>query len=233
MTIQIAIVENEREHMIYLNSLLSHWSEIQQTKINIIKFSSGLDLLQSNFTTYHLIFLDIELDETSGITIAQALRKRKYHGELVFTTSYNEYVFDGYDVHALNYLLKPISYKKIERVMAFITEQTANNYFYYTTKTCALQLLYRDIISFNSYNHYVEVKTINGSEIIRGPLKSLLPLLPPQFIQCHRTSIVNLFHIKKIDKHIVYLTQDVTVPISQSYQKKFQESFLEFIHKRI
>lgn len=130
MNIQIAIIENEISHTSYLLELLKEW-EKNHPNISLLvdTFTSGQPLLEKKEIIYDLIFLDIELDDLSGLDIAHILRDRKFSGELVFLTSHQEYVFSGYDVKALNYLLKPIAYEKLSSILSFIQKQTEKSFF--------------------------------------------------------------------------------------------------------
>lgn len=233
MKIKIAIIENEVIHMDHLSTLITQWSKETDTEIEVETYTSGESFFNEHNLEYHLLFLDIELGNMNGTTLAHRLREKGYCGELVFTTSHQEYVFEGYDVHALNFLLKPLRYEKVANVMNFVRDTTKKNYFYFQTPQKQFQILYHDIIAFTSWKHYIEIMTTSkeekDNETIRISLKNLLPLLPPEFIQCHRTSVINIHHIQKITLDTIYLTNQVNLPISKTYFKNVQNAFLTLI----
>ncbi|MDE7423656.1 MAG: LytTR family DNA-binding domain-containing protein [Lachnospiraceae bacterium] len=234
MIVNLAIVENNPTHITDLLLLIEKWKlSHSNCDFQIDTFLSGKDLLETNFYNYQLIFMDIELDEISGLDVAHKLRENGFHGELVFTTSYHEYVFRGYDVFALNFLIKPISYEKLSKVLSYIEKEMEESYFYYCHSFTAVQIPYRNIIYFSSCNQYVEIYTTKGITKIRESLKHIRTHLPSNFVQCHRTAIVNIYYISKMDKHDVYLTNDVIIPISQTFLVPMQEAFMKLIENSL
>lgn len=234
MTLNLAIVENNPTHTSHLLLLIEEWKHSHPNcDFQIDTFLSGKDLLETDFHNYQLIFMDIELDEISGLDVSHYLRENDFHGELVFTTSYHEYVFRGYDVFALNFLVKPISYEKLSKVLSYIEKQMEESYFYYHHSSITIQIPYRNIIFFSSCNQYVELYTTERITKIRDSLKNIRIHLPSNFVQCHRTAIVNIYYISKMDKRDVYLTNGTIIPISQTFLAPMQEAFMELIENSL
>lgn len=234
MQLKLAIVENDEKHINALQALLKKWNtQHPNITLKIDVFLSGKPLINTEINQYHLIFLDIELDELSGLDIAHALRDKNFQGEFVFLTSYQEYVYEGYDVRALNYLLKPIKYEKLHTILSYVQEKNEETYFYYRKGTSILTIPYHDILFFSSCNQYVEIYTKTSTYKIRESIKNIIPHLPPRFVQCHRTAIVNLYYIDKLDGNEVYLTNQTVLPISKTFLQTMRKEFLNFLTKRL
>lgn len=112
MTINIGIVEDENLCQQQLIRLIKDWEQNTGITTNLKTYLSSEDYFADTSAFCadtsafcHAYFLDIQIDTHSGMDIAQDLRKRGYTGEIIFLTAYQDYVFAGYDVQALNYIL--------------------------------------------------------------------------------------------------------------------------------
>lgn len=112
MTINIGIVEDENLCQQQLIRLIKDWEQNTGITTNLKTYFSSEDYFADTSAFCadtsafcHAYFLDIQIDTHSGMDIAQDLRKRGYTGEIIFLTAYQDYVFAGYDVQALNYIL--------------------------------------------------------------------------------------------------------------------------------
>ena len=115
MIINAAILEDNILFANQLKNLILIWADKNSHNFNIDVFNSAENLISGNtkYTYYDVIFMDIQLqpDVPSAITgmdIAKKLRLSGFDNDIIFITSYQEYVFEGYNVNAFNFLLKPI-----------------------------------------------------------------------------------------------------------------------------
>lgn len=231
MEIKICIIEDEAQFQISLQKLIEEWGEKNDVIPVISVDSSGKNLTHKNCVDYHIIFLDIQLKEMTGIEAAHKLRAMNYKGEIVFLTAYREYVFEGYSVHALNYFLKPIRYEEVDYCLQFVKNQLSASYFTYRYHSDIIKIPYNDILYFSSNNQYVEIYTLISTYRQINTLKKILTYLPEQFMQCHRTIIVNIQHIEKLIGKEIYLFNGTQLPISNTYLKKIQIQFLHYIRE--
>ena len=129
MKIHVCIIEDEEQYSSLLKEMLRKWQDENSAVLSISLFSSGKDFLAGKETGFDLIFLDIQLGGCSGIEIARRMRVQGYEGEIVFLTAYQEYVFEGYNVRALNYFLKPIRYEQLDSCMQYVTRRLSASCF--------------------------------------------------------------------------------------------------------
>lgn len=175
-----------------------------------------------------LYILDIQLHKMDGIEVAKRMRARGYNGTILFLTSFREYVFDGYDVRALNYLLKPVSQEILDKCLDDVYQQLLGNSFVYRDTHNFVQIEYSDILSFSVNNHYVDITTTHGICTCRMTLSNILPLLPKDFVQCHRSYIVNMRHIRKIAATTITLSNKTTVQISRNHLDSVRHEYAMF-----
>ncbi len=236
MKLTCCIIENEPVCILYLSKLLQQWASETKCELLIDSTVSKRDFDKQNPLAYDILFIDIVLDEKedgqNGIDIAREIRATSYTGELVFLTNFQDYVFEGYPVQALDYLIKPASYEKICHCMNQVLEKLTGKYFIYRTKDSILQIPYQNILYFSSSNHSAEIITKQKQYRIPQTLKNILKILPAQFAQCHRTLIVNMYHIESMSNREIFLSNQELLPISQTYLVSLRKNLLTLVKNR-
>lgn len=225
----IAIVEDTPAHSNLLCDYLSRWSDTHKIDTEIHCYAAGDAFLSNTLIQWDLLFLDIELPDLSGMEIAHTLRANGYQKHIIFLTSHTEYVFEGYQVRALNFLVKPVTYDVLERSLSPVLEEyKAACYLIQTTKY-AEKLPFSSIIGFTTRGHYLEINTTGATYEQRESLKNIRSVLPDYFLQCHRTTILNIYHAQKMDSVNIYMTNGIIYPISQKYLANVRHAFMEFL----
>ena len=230
MTINVTIIEDNLNELDQLQHALDAWSENNSTPLSVTIYTSGEEYFSTNTTHIsHVFFLDIQLYGMSGLDIAKQLRQDKYAGEIIFLTSFREYVFDGYKVHALNYLLKPLESEALYSCMNEIKESLQTTCYVFRNNQEIIQIEYRDILSFSSSLHNIDILTCSGHFTQHASLSNILSHLPKQFIRVHRSHIVNMAHIHKISGNTITLSNRKTVPIGRQYLDDVRKAFTEYV----
>lgn len=168
-----------------------------------------------------LLFLDINMPELSGLQFAQALQTKPL---LVFTTAHNEYALQSYEVEAVDYLLKPFDFVRFLKAATRVKERLetrptpAHDYFFLKTGSQQQQrLFFHDIFYIAGEGNYLSYITKTGNFLVRGSLKDCLNLLPSAaFIQIHRSYIVAIRNIEKVENNHVHTGKE-RLPIGASY----------------
>lgn len=230
MQLTIGIVEDEPLYLDQLMAHINHWQEETRCQTEIFSFSDCQSLLSSPVSSLDIIFLDIQLPDGTGVFLARELRRAGYGGALVFLTAFKEYVFEGYQVHALNYLLKPVSYEAVADCLSTVSAtQTEGTYICHFRDTL-VKIPYHRILSFHSARHHVEIATTTGEHYLQyDTLNHILQQLPSQFRQCHRTIVVNMQQVQQICGKTLSLSDHSSLPVSTSYLEKIRSAFLENI----
>lgn len=182
----------------------------------------ALEYIQKNGAD--LIFLDIQMPELSGINFMKIVGdKLKY----ILTTAYSEYALEGYEHNVIDYLLKPISFGRFEKSALkaqerFPTnESSANSYFFVKSSGQQHKINFDEILFVESIKDYVNIKTENQEYIVLDTLKSLENQLPENFARVHKSFILNLNKIEKIDVRNVFLNSGKEIPIGETYKSEF------------
>ncbi|WP_312939925.1 LytTR family DNA-binding domain-containing protein [Oscillibacter sp.] len=225
---KVAIVEDETPHAEALQDLLQQWSEEHQALIDVALFDSGEAILSACGDLFDLVFMDIQMKGMNGISAARQLRQQGVHGQLVFLTSFSEYVFDGYEVQALNYLMKPVSYEKIAKCMDYVEQKLHDDHYTFRDHDSVTRIAYSKIINFSSANHYTQIITTEGDFRQRESLQIVFSHLPSRFLFCHRTIIINMEHVSKLKGRELVLSNGVIVPISQTYLQDVRSGLMSY-----
>lgn len=170
-----------------------------------------------------LIFLDIQMSELSGINFMKIVGdKLKY----ILTTAYSEYALEGYEHNVIDYLLKPISFDRFQKSALkaqerFPNETSQNSYFFIKSSGQQHKINFDEILYVESIKDYVSIKTDNQEYIVLDTLKSLENQLPENFARVHKSFILNLDKIEKIDVRNVFLNSGKEIPIGETYKSEF------------
>ncbi len=186
-------------------------------------------------TDVQLLFIDINMPDISGMDFVKSLANKPY---IVFTTAYSEYAVEGFQVEAVDYLLKPITFTnflKAANKVKNLIELTANNQ-KESVKTTANHLFVKsdyklirielaDIKYIESQHEYIKIHLINSTPVMtQMSLKSIEEQLPPdRFMRVHRSYVVNLAKITVIERNRIVFDEKVYIPVSEQYKEKFQE----------
>ena len=174
-----------------------------------------------------LLFLDIQMPELSGLEFAKVLPKQT---KVVFTTAFPQYAVDGYEVEALGYILKPISYDAFQKVAKrayewFTQSEKAKNYakdrFIFVKSDYKLvRIDLDDILYIEGLKDYVRIYTENGDKIMSlMNMKTLEDFLPkPEFLRSHRSYIVHMNKVKCLDRFRMNIGENY-ITVSERYKE--------------
>lgn len=229
---KIIILEDLAPETAFLKRQLEDWSEINKIDVEIESFTSGEEFFRKKTTITSSIctvfFLDIQMGKMSGIDVAKRLRLEGYNGPIIFLTAFREYVFEGYDVHAMNYLLKPVQREPLFLCLDEIATNLSGNAYLYRNKHDIIRLPYNEILTFTASMHYVDILTVSGVYSQYSNLNQIIAHLPKEFIRIHRSCIVNMAHIQQISGSTITLSNRMTAEIGKTYLKSVTQAFISY-----
>lgn len=184
-----------------------------------------------------LLFLDIQMEELTGIQLLHAL---KYRPHVIFTTAYDSYALQGFELDVIDYLLKPISFERFvksadkvyekmhaDEMLKVKTEPVVNPvsseeaYFFVKTETRMEKVRYGDVLYIEGMGDYWRIITTNKKIMTLLNYKKLEEMLPSkQFIRVHKSFIVAIDKIESIERNRIKIA-DRLIPVSETYHKQF------------
>jgi len=230
---RIAVCDDEEKYRVELKSLLDRLGSAYDYDIDT--FSNGNWLLREcEKDPYDLVFLDIEMPEIDGISLARKLRAKHEELNIVFLTGHVEYAIEGYEVNALRYLTKPVRVDKLREVLQHVTSRQKNKR-QLIIREDGEQLLIdlADIIFMEAQNQYVRICTIKGDHLIRYNIGDFENDLRNEgFFRTHRGYLVSLPRVKKLVKNDVIMeggSGEVPVPVSRNNVKALKDALYAYV----
>ncbi|TDQ06973.1 LytR/AlgR family response regulator transcription factor [Pedobacter metabolipauper] len=178
-----------------------------------------------NHTPVDLVFLDINMPDISGVDLARALKKKPM---IIFTTAHKQFAFDGFELDAVDYLLKPIDFERfskaiykaldIKRYKSDIVSAEEDAFIYVHSEYRMIKIILKQIEYIESMEDYVKIHIHNEKPILSlMTLKKILEMLPdPQFKRIHRSYIIPVSKVRSVQNKKIQL-ETVVLPIGDSY----------------
>lgn len=200
--IRIAIVEDEA---IFAEELTNYLKEYQKTsgeELEIKRYRDGDEITADYKAQFDIILMDIQMKFMDGMSAAEEIRKTDSEVIIIFITNTPQYAIRGYEVGALDYVLKPVSYfafsQKIGRAIARIKKRE-HTYITIPVKGGILRLDTSDIYYVESYGHNLVYHSRNGNYISQGTMKDAQEQLENKsFSRGNKCYLINLEHVEGI-----------------------------------
>ncbi|MDE3273772.1 LytR/AlgR family response regulator transcription factor [Pseudoalteromonas sp. G4] len=179
-----------------------------------------------------LLFLDIEMPVLKGTDFYQNLAHKPY---VIFTTAYRDYAIEGFELDAVDYLLKPIVFsrffKAIEKFKQRITNihhaepnvptQQAPNGMFVRENRKQVRIVFENVLYVEGLKDYIKIFLRDGSHIIKSSMSAFESQLPTNFARVHRSFIVNLDHISAYAHQYLELGE-IEIPIGEQYREQLK-----------
>ncbi len=188
----------------------------------------AFSLLQQN--SPDLIFLDIRMPQLNGTDFLKAL---KHPPKVIFTTAFQEYALEGFELDAVDYLMKPIPFDRFLRAVnkAFPQgvprqvenvpvepEKKSGSFVYFRADRKMVKVMLNEIEYIESMKDYVKIHTHQGTIITKQSISSVEAMLPEQlFVRVHRSYIVALTHVKTFTSELIEIGK-TEIPIGKLYR---------------
>jgi len=181
-----------------------------------------------------LLFVDINMPDLNGLDFVKSLERKI---PVIFTTAYSEYAIDGFQVDALDYLLKPISYasflKSSNKAKTwFDIKHQANevvqpqlDYLFVKSEHRLIRILLSDIKYIEGSNEYIIIHLLKEKPLTTlMRMKNIESMLPEnQFMRVHRSFIVNLTQVRIIERNRIIFDEKIYIPVGEQYKENFQK----------
>jgi DNA-binding LytR/AlgR family response regulator len=177
-----------------------------------------------------LLFLDINMPSVSGIDFYKSLQQQTM---VIFTTAYSEYAVEGFNLDAIDYLLKPFTFERFQRAVHKAREQyqrhgpdAGQQYLFLRVDYSLLKIAIADILFIEGLDDYLRIHLHQQKPVVvRMTMKALLEKLPAQlFIRVHRSFIVPFARIEAVRNKTITIA-GTEIPIGSSYEEAFFSVF--------
>ncbi len=227
----VAVVDDDAKDAAHLKAYVEEYCRVNNHAAMIHVFSDGLDLIRST-ETHDIVFLDIQMTKLDGLETARFIRKIDKESILIFVTNMAQFAIKGYEVDALDFILKPASMASITFVLDKAMRRLdggTRSLFSLKTSEGTISLSANDITYVEVFDHNLVYHTTRGDYTVRGRLSDVSEKLSPdRFVMCNRSFIVNLRHVSNVTSDYL-LIGDTRISVSKSHRKELMRRFSSFL----
>ena len=232
--LKIAICDDAPQHLFQIRDLLESWNN-RPDHLHIDTYTDADSLIASHHVTpYDIILMDVVMPLLNGIDAAKEIRQFDTVVRIVFLTFSTEFAIDAFAVRASHYLLKPVDpkalYDCLNELYKEIFKQTESIMIHCNNSIQRVPLL--EIESIEARLKHMLITLANGDTLwATEPLyyfeNRLLSL--NYFFKCHRSYIVNLYHVRSFTKKDLFTLSGRTLPISRNSSKDFESAYMNLL----
>lgn len=231
----VAIVEDNAADADRLLRHIARYQKETQNEFITTVFKNGLDFLDAYHPGYDIIYMDIELPGLDGMKTAKRLRMTDPYVGLIFITNMAQYAVKGYEVDALDFIVKPVEYfsfvEKMQKVFARL-DRISDKRTYHMLELGSGELrkvACDDIYYILKDRNYIVYTTGDGEFRVRGTMKAIeQEFKDSDIVKCANGCMVNLRHVQKKVRNVVYVNGmqfTVTAPYYDEFTKLLMEYF--------
>lgn len=215
----IAYCEDEKIQKEILEELLCRWG-----KVDLVWYESAEQMLFECDGRYpfDLIILDIQMRNQNGMELARQIRRDDPQVSLLFLTATKEYVFEGYEVNALRYLIKPIQPSQLFAILGEIQASTKRSILLNGNRIDLNALVYVEAEA-----HYCHLVFEDHRQKEKIGIRELKTMLDDSFVMIHRSYLVNIAKVDQIRREELS-AGSFTLPVARSQLKTVSEAFIEY-----
>jgi len=212
-------------------------------QIDYLEYLSGFDnpLEAIAYLKNHnvdLLFLDIQMSKLTGIQLLEVIKNKPF---VIFTTAYEKYALQGYELDVLDYLLKPISFERFvkavdkayeriklklsnaEPIEKTLISNPKESYLFVKSGNKLQKIELDDIFYIEGMSEYLKIVTSDGNVLVLQNFANLASVLPKEtFIRVHKSYMVSIDKIENIERNRIKI-MDKLIPISDTYKKTFYD----------
>lgn len=229
---KISVVEDDFDARNTIVSALNEYSKSHNLLFQIMVFDNADNFIATYKNDVDIIFMDIELPGTNGMDATKIIRKKDQKAIIVFVTNMASYAVEGYQVNALDFILKPLDKSTFDMKMNRIMEKAKLNQDVFISITYNHQIVLiniSELIYVEVVDHYLYFHLTNNEYKIRGSLNSYEnDLARKGFLRCNNYAIVNPFYIIGINQDNVII-KNGKISISRQRKKAFLESLANYL----
>lgn len=232
--LQIAICDDECYYREKIQRLLENYLKSHQQIYNICFFTSGEAFLSQseNSVKYDIVFMDISMEDLNGIETAMQMRAFHPDTFLVFVTAYIDYALEGYKANAIRYIMKDTLDTAVIECMDAILQKMRRLQIAFPF-TEGERKLYSDNILYIESSKHKSIFHCVGTDLPRYQIYSKLDDIEQKlsgydFLRVHKSYLINMKHICKINNYTVYLDTGLELPVPRSRFRTAKEAFVAY-----
>ncbi len=230
---QIAVCDDEPAVCDMVAEEIKKWNQ----DIKVFCFYSGEALIDA-YDFYDAVFLDIDMKGINGIETGRKIRERDHETKIIYLTSYRDYVAGAFEVHAFQYLLKPIVSihltQILEEIFQYVKKADKKKLLDFHTSEGVVCVDTTEICYFEFVDRKIKMVTMQRTYFMIGKISSVYDRMRSMgFSMPHKSFVVNLLHVKNVRNLDIFLDNGDRIPLSQKKQKVWKQELTNFLSERM
>lgn len=230
--LKLAIVEDDPVCARQLRGYVERYCREHGVAAEITLFSDGLEIAERYHPVWDVLLLDIEMPNLDGMKAAERIRGMDPSVLIIFITNMARFAIRGYEVNALDFVLKPVTYQKLAmklRKAVEIVNRRAERFLLVTEEGETYKLPLSDIHYIEVANRHIYVHTGKRTYRTTGTLSRMEEQLAGAAVaRCSQSYLVNLRHVGSVQRDTVLVGEEA-LPLSRSRQKAFLRALSDYI----
>lgn len=231
--LKIAVCDDDRKDCIEIINNSKKILQEEKISHSIAAYDNAKVLLSDiqNGVIFHILLLDVMMDEMDGMELARELRKMRNNAAIIFISKNREMALVGYEVSAARYLGKPLVEEKLKEALLYCSHnQQAKREILLPTAQGKCRISISDIQYAEAFERGTRVVLSNESIECRLKFSEMVDMLPkPTFLLCHRAYLVNLSRVKYIRNYEFELKNGQIIPIGKGRYADIQKKFVSYL----
>ncbi len=230
--IRIAIVEDEDTYAAQLQEYIEQFRAEKQLNLEVVRFTDGDEIVSHYQCDFDILLMDIQMKFMDGMSAAEEIRKVDSEVVIMFITNMTNYAIRGYQVDAMDYVLKPVSYfaftQKLERAIHRVGNRRGSS-ISVTTSGGMQRIELNDLYYVESEGHNLRFHTGTGLVVSRMKISDLEEmLLQNSFVRCNKGYLVNLKFVDGIRDGCCIIGKD-QLAISRGRKNEFMDALMSYM----
>ncbi len=231
---RIAIVDDEPAMREQLADYMEQYAVEKQLTLDTVLLPSGDALLKSPDRDFDIIVFDIDMPGTNGLDTARKIRGMDENVVILFITNIAQYAINGYEVDAVDYIIKPIGYydfaMKFQKAVRR-AERNRSNQLVIDTVNGPAALCTDDILYVEVMAHYLIYHAAKEEYRVRASMKEHEDVLRSyHFARCHKSYLINLKHLKRMNASEV-IVGEYSIPLGRAYKDGLLNEYMSYLHR--
>ena len=231
---RIAIVDDELAMREQLAKYIKQFADEKQLLMETCLLPSGDAMLDGEDRNFDIIIFDIDMPGTNGLDTARKIRETDENVVILFVTNIAQYAINGYEVDAVDYVIKPVGYydfaMKFQKAVRR-AERNQENQLVIDTVNGPVALNTSVILYVEVMAHYLIYHTADREYRVRASMKEHEDTLRSyHFARCHKSYLINLKHLKSLSSSEV-IVGELSIPMGRAYKDSLLNEYMNYLHR--
>ncbi len=231
---RIAVCDDDKQEILDITGAIAQWDPTRVPEC----FTTGEELIKAAVMTPHfsIVFLDIYFPKDNGMDIARQLMQISPDTEIVFVTTSSEFAVDAFSIHALHYLIKPVTVENVREAFYRLTQRCdiSEPALSISVGRSIRRIYLKNICVVQSINHATEIYLAHGESVkVWISLEEISAGLDERFLKIQRGIIVNMSYIEQMGSDSCILRDGTKLLLSRKEKKAIRDTYTEYAFRNI